>query len=173
MHLLQKQIDLGMFNEADDSLNEALRAIDKLDQLASGAEGESKQSDGVTSRRALIVEDNNNERELLAGYLRLCGYEVETVEDGAAAIQHLDRSSHLPSLILMDMHMPRLNGAETLKMIRSNPRYRGIKIFAVTGANKETHSDKKNIEFDEWFQKPIQPAEFAARLDDKLACAVA
>jgi carbon storage regulator CsrA len=176
LHILQKQLDAGRFSDAEQSLGKALEMLGELEGIASGQELPSKNESlkigtplKSNSRRALVVEDNANERELLAGYLELCGYEVESVEDGLAAIDFLQSNQH-PDVILVDMHMPRMNGKDTVAEIRCNPDYRDIKLFAVTGSDrKEMGLELGDRGVDGWFSKPLKPAEFVNRLHSEIA----
>jgi carbon storage regulator CsrA len=107
--------------------------------------------------RALVVEDNDNERELLAGYLRVSGFEVDTATDGLQAMVRLTEKSP-PDVVLLDMRMPRFDGSRTISAIRNNPDYRGLKLFAVSGVRPE----EVNVSLgpngvDKWFVKPIDP----------------
>ncbi|MBV9123810.1 MAG: carbon storage regulator, partial [Planctomycetes bacterium] len=87
-------------------------------------------------RRALLVEDDQNERELLAGLLRMAGIEVDTAGDGIDALNHL-RDTNRPEVVLMDMGLPRCDGASTVRQIRRDPAYAGLKIFAVSGSTPD------------------------------------
>lgn len=108
-------------------------------------------------QRALVVEDDANERALLAGYLRLCGMQVLEAADGMEALELLDSES--VDLIVLDMRMPRLNGADTLRTLRSLPALRQTKIIVVSGESPD-HSDYADLHSDvsDWFAKPLNPA---------------
>ncbi|MCO8124900.1 response regulator [Stieleria sp. TO1_6] len=175
MHLLQKQLDAGMVEDAESTLAGALETFGELERLASGqmASGQSPQptikQDGQ-GRRALVVEDNANERELLAGYLRLCGYEVDTVQDGIDAMLYLAKHQQRPDVVLLDMQMPRMDGPNTINAIRSNPYYRDVKIFAVSGSERAAMGVEMGDQgVDRWFSKPLQPSEFADELGRECA----
>lgn len=171
LHVLQKQLDAGRLLDAEQTLRQALCIFSELDHLAS-KQGLSPQQ-SKTVRRALVVEDNANERELLAAYLRLCGYEVDAVEDGAAALDYLAGHAQ-PDVMLLDMQMPRMNGWETIAAIRSKPEYRHIRLCAVSGADQNaTHIPLGDLGVDRWFSKPLNPTEFADQLDAELAGASA
>lgn len=168
--LLQKQLDAGRSKDAERTLATALEKLETLDRLASGGTTAASAVDSQSpSRRALIVEDNDNERQLLAGYLQLCGYQVDTVSDGIAALEYLDRRER-PDVVLIDMQMPRMDGRKTVSAIRRNPDYRDIKLFAVSGMDRE----KMNMPLgdrgvDRWFQKPLTPAKFAGALEAEMS----
>lgn len=166
LHVLQKQIDAGDFDQAQSTLEHTLDEFNTLDQIAAADSKDDVQP--AAKRRALLVEDNANERELLAGLLRMSGYEVEVAEDGIAA---MDALSHLqPDLVLLDMQMPGMDGCETLSAIRHHPAYRDLKVFAVTGADRQVYEPKSPEHgFDRWFSKPLNPRRFVAELEREMA----
>ena len=170
LHVLQKQIDAGDYSDAQATLEQTLDEFNTLDQIAAAdTQEEHKPS---RKRRALLVEDNVNERELLAGLLRMSGYEVEVAEDGIAAMNALSRSQ--PDIVLLDMQMPGMDGRETLSAIRHHPVYRDLKVFAVTGADRNTYDSRSEEHgFDRWFSKPLNPRRFVAELEEEMAHASA
>jgi carbon storage regulator CsrA len=108
--------------------------------------------------RALLVEDDRNERELLAGYLRMAGLEVDVAGDGCAALEYLRRPEP-PDILLLDMGLPRCDGATAVRIIRGDPQLARLKIFAVSGHSPEEFEvpcGKSGV--DRWFLKPIDPA---------------
>ena len=108
-------------------------------------------------RRALLVEDDRNECELLAGFLRLAGLEVVTAGDGGDALDYLHKQGK-PDVVLLDMMLPRCDGPTTVRSIRSDPAYAGLKIFAVSGHTPDRF-DLHGAGVDRWFRKPINPEE--------------
>ncbi len=174
LEVLQKLLDAGRMAEAEKTLKIAISALSALDQISSRRFSEPKVSEEPTTvpsvkrRRALIVEDCANERELLAGYLRLCGYIVDVVEDGEAAMKYLAEHQR-PDVVLLDMNMPRLDGPHTIDAIRSNPAYSELKLFVVSGLDREavklSTGDRR---IDRWFQKPLRPGLFAHALAEEL-----
>jgi carbon storage regulator CsrA len=110
-------------------------------------------------RKALLVEDNPNERELLARLLRGCGIEVDTVGDGDDALEYL-QTHRRPDVILLDMGLPRCDGPTTVREIRRDPNYAGLPIFAVTGQLREDFDlGEGPTGVDRWFHKPLDPSE--------------
>ena len=108
------------------------------------------------ARRALLVEDDQNERELLAGFLRLSGFAVDTAGDGCDALDHL-RVRGQPDVVLLDMGLPRCDGATTAREIRRDPACARLRIFAVSGHSPDEYNcDRGSI--DRWFAKPLDPA---------------
>jgi DNA-binding response OmpR family regulator len=82
--------------------------------------------------RILIIEDDKDIRDILAMVLSVEGYEVKTAIDGVAGLDQL-RMGGRPSLILLDMMMPRLDGEGFLKAMRSNPNTADIPVIILTG----------------------------------------
>jgi CheY-like chemotaxis protein len=88
----------------------------------------------------LIVEDNPVNQKLIAFLLARAGYTYEVAENGADALQRLDRSQF--KLVLMDMMMPVMNGYDATRAIRGDSRFRGIPVIALT-ANAMKGEDEK------------------------------
>src|SRR5512138_320665 len=82
--------------------------------------------------RILVVEDDQDIRDILEIVLAAEGHEVQTAADGVAGLDRL-RGGPLPSLILLDMMMPRLDGEGFLRAMRSNPSTADIPVIIVTG----------------------------------------
>jgi DNA-binding response OmpR family regulator len=115
------------------------------------------------------VEDNENESELLAGYLRTCDFHVVTARDGADALEYL-AGNDKPHVMLLDMNMPRMDGRTTIGKIRSNPKCAGLKVFAVSGASPEESSVRVGPNgVDRWFTKPIRPDRLVGEINRELA----
>lgn len=128
-------------------------------------------SAGMTGQRlkALLVEDNPQERELLALFLRREGLDVDTAGDGADALEYLTTHAR-PDMLLLDMGLPRLDGPATVSEIRRNPACAGLKIFAVSGhAPGEYNLAVGPAGVDYWFQKPIDPGTLLRDLGRELA----
>jgi carbon storage regulator CsrA len=150
--LLRRQLELG--RPAD-----GLATLGKLDEeLASLKQAVTPVCAPATGprRRALLVEDDHNERELLAGFLRLAGLEVSTAGDGADALEHLRHQR--PDVVLLDMLLPRVDGPSTVRAIRGEPTYRDLVIFGVTGADRALFNLPEGpAGIDQWFLKPLDP----------------
>jgi len=119
-------------------------------------------------RKALLVEDNQNERELLAGLLRMAGVDVDTAGDGADALDYL-RTTVPPDVMLLDMAMPRCDGPTTVRAIRQDPAFARLKIFAVTGHSPDEFPVESGpAGINGWFRKPINPHGFIHDLTREL-----
>jgi CheY-like chemotaxis protein len=80
----------------------------------------------------LIVDDDEDIRDILAMAVRSLGYAVTTATDGLDALQKLSEGPR-PSLILLDMMMPRMDGEAMLTTLRSNSDTRDIPVVLVSG----------------------------------------
>lgn len=115
----------------------------------------------------LIIEDNEKNRRLARDVLQFKGYqtiESENAEDGI----ELARQQH-PALILMDFHLPGMNGIEALKVLRADAATSSIPALAVTASAMS--EDRKNIMlagFEGLQTKPINVKEFLAAVEDTL-----
>lgn len=146
------------------TLDELERALQDLRGQVEGAvQNRARPRLPTRRRKALLVEDNRNERELLAAYLRLSGLEVDTAGDGADALDYLRGAR--PDVVLLDMRMPRCDGPTTVRAIRGDPAHAGLKIYAVTGcAPGEVPLACGPGGIDRWFQKPFDPQELVRQL---------
>ena len=79
----------------------------------------------------LVVDDSATVRKLIAGKLEKCGHEVYCAADGIEALEQLD--SVLPDLILLDITMPRMDGYQVCKVIRSKDSTKDIPIVMISG----------------------------------------
>jgi len=165
--LLRLQLEAGPLDEAYATLTQLQ---DDLRLLRLGVEGEVEPAPEPPGRprRALLVEDDRNQCELLAGCLRQSGLDVDTAGDGADVLDYLG-SHRRPDVVLLDMGLPRVDGPTAVRAIRRNPAYAGLKIFAVTGrAPEEFDLECGPGGVDEWFQKPLDPAALLQGLTERL-----
>lgn len=136
LHVLGKKLESGGLADAETMVQKALAELDALNRELEGARHHVGPNAVARRVRALLVEDDSNERELLAGLLRMSGMTVATAADGIEAIEYLDAHER-PDVVLLDMRMPRCSGPRTLQDIRANPRHEGLPILAVSGSSPE------------------------------------
>ena len=165
--LLRHQLQAGQYEEVEGTLakleNELSRVREQCRTLESPLPAVTR-----GPRRALLVEDNQNERELLASFLRISGFEVATAGDGADALDYLQSHAH-PDVLLLDMMMPRCDGPTTVRQIRANPQTARLKIFAVSGAlPQELALASGPSGVDGWFPKPVDPNTLVAEMNRAL-----
>ncbi|MEQ9408967.1 MAG: response regulator [Fuerstiella sp.] len=161
IHLARRHLQAARNEEAQAALDTAVAEFRDLNYIV--------KSYGENPVRVLLVEDDTNERELLAGYLRTSGYEVSTAANGEEAVEYLSSEAR-PDVVLLDMLMPRFDGAQTIKRIRETPHLFGLKVFAVSGTNPEDFGVSTGPRgVDGWFNKPLDPERLVTALRRDLA----
>jgi two-component system alkaline phosphatase synthesis response regulator PhoP len=114
-------------------------------------------------RTILLVEDDSTLRETVTYNLRADGYDVVTAADGVAALQ-IVRQRPI-SLVLLDLMLPRLDGLEVCRRLRSQPETAQIPILMLTARGEET--DKVvglEMGADDYVTKPFSWNELRARV---------
>jgi carbon storage regulator CsrA len=169
LHLLHKNMETGDLSDAETTI---FKIFNELKAIENELEppGQSKpvaSQPASAHRRALVVEDDDTVRELLAGYLRASGFDVDTAADGLQAMVRLTEQA--PDVVLLDILMPRFDGRKTISAIRNNPDYRGLKLFAVSGTKPEEMDISLGPNgVDRWFTKPLNPKALVDALRDDL-----
>jgi chemosensory pili system protein ChpA (sensor histidine kinase/response regulator) len=79
---------------------------------------------------ALVIEDDADLSEIFTKALQAAGFEVETIQDGNAAQERLKET--IPNVIVLDMHLPHVDGATLLKQIRADGRLSKARIIIAT-----------------------------------------
>jgi signal transduction histidine kinase/DNA-binding response OmpR family regulator len=130
-------------------------------------------SAGATDAKERIVfaDDNADMRDYVT---RLLGerWRVEAVSDGQAALESIRRSP--PALVLSDVMMPRLNGLELLKAIRSDPAVRGIPVILLSArAGEEEATKGLGTGANDYIAKPFSGRELLVRIASTLTAAQA
>jgi len=163
---LRRQRDLGLLGDAEATLARLALEVEAMRRDLEG-EREPAPPAPATRRRALVVEDDSNERELLAGFLRVAGLEVTTASDGADALDYL-RGGGRADFVLLDMGLPRCDGATTVREIRRDPARADLKVFAVTGRSQAELPGDAVAAVNRWFRKPVNPEELLREVDREL-----
>ena len=101
----------------------------------------------------MIVEDDRDTREMLGRFLELEGFEVRTAANGQDALEALDEESDAPSVILLDLMMPVMNGWQFRERQARDPRFSRIPVVVVTAAGPR--DDIPDISADAWLSKPV------------------
>lgn len=81
--------------------------------------------------KLLVVEDEPTSLKLEHVVMSAAGYDVRTAEAAENALAMITRDK--PSIILLDLHLPGMNGLELTRLLRKNPETKNIVIVAVTG----------------------------------------
>lgn len=169
LQLYKRQMAVGREAEAAVTFQRILEEFEALEKEAVATRSAPIAPEDRGLRRALVVEDDRNECELLAGFLRLSGFDVVTAGDGGDAMDYL--ASHTrPDVVLLDMLMPRCDGPTTVGRIRSQPEYDGLKVFAISGTSPAHLGVKTGpAGVDKWFKKPVNPERLVDEIHRELA----
>jgi len=116
----------------------------------------------------LIIEDNEKNRKLARDVLQVKGYrtiEAETAEEGLKLA-----AEQSPTLILMDIQLPGMDGITALKQLRADPKTKNILVMAIT-ASAMTHNRQTMLAegFDGYQTKPIGLKDFLGEVERVLA----
>ena len=104
--------------------------------------------------KVLYIEDHPAQRDILAQMLELNGFEVATASDGLEGVEKT--RTWLPDLILMDLRMPRLDGFEAIKLIRSDENTATTPIIAISAWASAKHKERAlQSGANEHFTKPV------------------
>ena len=82
------------------------------------------------SKRILVVEDQEDNRQIVRDLLTTCDYEITEAENGEEALAAVAKDR--PDLILMDIQLPVMDGYEATRRIKADPSLSSIPIIAVT-----------------------------------------
>lgn len=115
----------------------------------------------------LIVDDTLNNLEVMSETLSAAGYEVAIATSGERALQQLKRRT--PDLILLDVMMPGIDGFETCRRLKSNPRTRDIPVIFMT-ALVDVESKVKGLDLGavDYITKPFRTSEVLGRVKNHL-----
>ncbi len=114
-------------------------------------------------KRILVVEDNPDNRTLISDLLHALGYEVIEAIDGIQGIEMAVKEK--PSLILMDLSLPRKDGWEATREIKADETIKHIPIIALT-AHAMLGDRERALEAgcDDYVSKPINLSELSGKI---------
>jgi serine phosphatase RsbU (regulator of sigma subunit) len=117
--------------------------------------------------RVLVVDDEPFNVDYLQQELEDAGYEVITAEDGQQALRQVAESS--PRLVLLDIMMPRMDGFEVLKLLKSDPQTADIPVIIISAANSlDNVAHGIELGAEDYLPKPFEPVILHARISSCL-----
>jgi two-component system, cell cycle response regulator DivK len=120
------------------------------------------------SKCILVVEDQEDNRQILRDLLGNAGYELIEAVDGEQALAAYAKQR--PDLILMDIQLPIMDGYETTRRIRADPESKAIPIIAVTSYALVGDEDKALAAgCNDYVTKPYSPRALLAKVQQHLA----
>ncbi len=113
----------------------------------------------------LVVEDDTFLNSLMVKRLLKEGYDVLSATDGAQALKTL--GTKIPDLIILDLVMPRMNGLETLKKIKADPKYNSVSVIILSNlGQKHEIEESKNLGAEDFLVKAnFTPKEITERIN--------
>jgi twitching motility two-component system response regulator PilH len=121
----------------------------------------------MSKKRVLVVDDSPTDLQMLSSILKNQGYDVLTAVDGEDAVDKA--SSALPPVIVLDIILPKKNGFQVCRQLKTMEATRGIKVILVSSKNQD--SDKfwgLKQGADEYIGKPFQDEELLAAVARQL-----
>ena len=124
------------------------------------------------TKRILLVEDNSTDEKLTVLAFKKCGVsnEIVVVRDGAAALdylfatgKHADRDATLlPTVILLDLKLPKIDGLEVLRRIRADERTKLVPVVVLTASREDEDILRSySLGANAYVRKPVEFSEFA------------
>lgn len=115
------------------------------------------------TKRILVVEDQEDNRQILRDLLGSVGFEIIEAHDGLSA--HPMAAAGKPDLILMDIQLPGLDGYEATRRIKADPALTAIPIIVVTSYALSGDEEKARLAgCDDYVAKPYSPRELLAKI---------
>jgi two-component system response regulator len=125
----------------------------------------------------LLVEDNENDIELTLHALRAenQGSQIHVARDGEEALeflatqanQHIAGTGILPKLILLDLKLPKIDGLEVLRQIKSNPTTQVIPVVVLTSSKQDEDLVRSyRLGVNSYLQKPVNFEQFRKMIKD-------
>jgi DNA-binding response OmpR family regulator len=112
----------------------------------------------LLKRRVLLADDDPGLRRLIGTTLGTEDFDLLQADDGEQALQ-IARQQH-PELVLLDVNMPKLDGFEVCRHLKSEPETSGIKVVMLTARGEEVDRARgREAGADEYFTKPFSPVQ--------------
>jgi DNA-binding response OmpR family regulator len=97
----------------------------------------------VSKGRILLVDDDPRLSNIVAMYLNIEGYEVATAQNGEEGLAQIEEQ--VPDLVILDVMMPGLDGLETCKRIRSDPRTTNLPVLMFSALSGEDDIERARL----------------------------
>ncbi len=119
------------------------------------------------TKRILVIEDTEDNRQILGDLLSNAGYELIEAVDGLEGVATAEREQ--PDLILMDIQLPGIDGYEATRRIRKIPALAKVPIIAVTSyALSGDEAKTREAGCDGYVAKPYSPRQLLAKIREFL-----
>ncbi len=116
-----------------------------------------------SNHRIIVADDNPSIRGPLCFLLEDEGFDVEVAEDGEEALAKIHKLK--PSLIFLDVMMPRKDGYEVCEIIKNNPDTRTIYVIILTAKGQAKDRERAiEVGADEYISKPFSPVKIVEKV---------
>lgn len=134
---------------------------------ANFAEGNGAAVQDPGPKRLVLVEDNDDSREMLQKLLQLDGHQVSAAKDGSQGLEMILNQS--PDAAIIDIGLPGLSGYDVAQEVRRKLRHGNVCLIALTGYGRAEDRDAAyNAGFDAHLVKPLKPSELAQILGQRI-----
>ncbi|HEY0097941.1 MAG TPA: adenylate/guanylate cyclase domain-containing protein [Pyrinomonadaceae bacterium] len=157
------EADSATLRPADDGVSSMIANLVSTIHAIDNAHARQTEQGGLV----LVVDDSETNRDILARRLTREGYEVETVPDGARALEAVGLRRF--DLVLLDIMMPGLNGYQVLERLKTTPELRDIPVIMISALD-EIDGIVRCIEMgaEDYLPKPFNPVILRARVEASL-----
>jgi len=119
-------------------------------------------------RKALIVDDSQAILDALGSAFEEAGWEVTAAMDGEEVFRKMASTS--PDALLLDIYMPKLNGADVCRLVKAHPHWKKTHLVLMSSRITDREIDMyRRIGADEILKKPLDPAAVVAMVEKALA----
>jgi two-component system cell cycle response regulator DivK len=119
------------------------------------------------SKCILVVEDQEDNRQILRDLLGATDYEMMEAENGQEALNAIEKKK--PDLILMDIQLPVMDGYEATRRIKAKPEWKSIPVIVVTSYALSGDAEKARAAgCDDYVTKPYSPRQLRAKIREYL-----
>ncbi|HEX9049306.1 MAG TPA: response regulator [Anaeromyxobacter sp.] len=127
-------------------------------------------TDSAASLRILVAEDDAALARLYAAYAQSRGHSVVVAKDGAETL--VTAASELPDVVLLDISMPKLDGRDVLRQLKSNPKTTRIPVLVISAYGGDQNLRDLLLELGAWdvMEKPVD-LQVAFNKAERLAAA--
>ena len=146
----------------DGTVTAVIDIVELLNNISSRSANDLHKNDFINTQQlnysALIVEDAISTRKSLAQFMQDLGFNVSTAKDGVEAVDMIRRQ--VPSIVLTDLEMPRMNGLELIDHLRANTETALIPIIMITSKATGKHrKEAQRLGVNAYITKPYNEDE--------------
>ncbi len=128
-----------------------------------------KQLQAQTTKRILLIEDNDVNRMLLSDYLHYCNYDVQSLPEGCNFFPSIEKFQ--PELVLLDLKLPDIDGYFLLEQMQQRPELSKIPVIVVSAFAFKADQDRAiNLGARRYFIKPVNLTALTMAIEQELAC---